>query len=177
MTLLAITGTPGTGKTSVSKELRSRGYSVIDMNEHIRSNGLLGELDASRDTHEVDLDSLNDSLQDYRDSPELYLMDSHLSHFMDCSGIIVLRCEPEVLAKRLESRGYGCEKVLENVQSEVLDVILCEATDTDIPVFEVDCSHNDVSVTADSIEEILKGKSDDYLPGKTDWSQEMDRWF
>jgi len=177
MTLLAITGTPGTGKTSVSKELRSRGYSVIDMNEHICSNGLLGELDASRDTHEVDLDSLNDSLQDYRDSPELYLMDSHLSHFMDCSGIIVLRCEPEVLAKRLESRGYGCEKVLENVQSEVLDVILCEATDTDIPVFEVDCSHNDVSVTADSIEEILKGKSDDYLPGKTDWSQEMDRWF
>jgi adenylate kinase len=104
-------------------------------------------------------------------------MDSHLSHFMDCSGIIVLRCEPEVLAKRLESRGYSCEKVLENVQSEVLDVILCEATDTDIPVFEVDCSHNDVSVTADSIEEILKGKTDDYLPGKTDWSQEMDRWF
>ena len=177
MTLLAITGTPGTGKTSVSKELRSRGYSVIDMNEHIRSNGLLGGLDASRDTHEVDLDSLNDSLQDYRDSPELYLMDSHLSHFMDCSGIIVLRCEPEVLAKRLESRGYSCEKVLENVQSEVLDVILCEATDTDIPVFEVDCSHSDVSVTADSIEEILKGKTDDYLPGKTDWSQEMDRWF
>lgn len=62
MTLFAITGTPGTGKTSVSKELRSRGYSVIDMNEHIRSNGLLGELDASRDTHEVDLDRLNDSL-------------------------------------------------------------------------------------------------------------------
>ncbi len=63
MTLFAITGTPGTGKTSVSAELRSRGYDVIDMNEHIRANGLLGELDPKRDTHEVDLDALNDSLQ------------------------------------------------------------------------------------------------------------------
>jgi len=177
MTLFAITGTPGTGKTSVSRELRSRGYEVIDMNDHIRSHGLLGELDVGRDTHEVDLDLLNDSLQEYRDSDRLYLMDSHLSHFMDCSGIIVLRCNPDILAKRLESRGYSQEKVRENVQSEVLDVILCEATESDIPVFEVDCSSGDASVSADSVEEILKGESDDYLPGKTDWSSEMDKWF
>jgi adenylate kinase len=177
MTLYAITGTPGTGKTSVSSELRSRGYRVIDINEHIRAHGLLGDLDEARDTHEVDLDLLNDSLEGYRASDDLFLMDSHLSHFMDCSGIIVLRCSPEVLAARLEARGYGCSKVLENVQSEVLDVILCEATDTNIPVFEVDCTGGDPSVSADSIEKILKGESDDYLPGKTDWSMEMDRWF
>ncbi len=177
MTLFAITGTPGTGKTSVSAELRSRGYDVIDMNAHIRSHGLLGELDKERDTHEVDLEDLNDSLQAYREDDELHLMDSHLSHFMDCSGIVVLRCDPNILSKRLEARGYSCEKVLENVQSEVLDVILCEAMDSDIPVYEVDCSKGDVSDSADSIEEILKGEFDNYLPGKTDWSQEMDRWF
>lgn len=177
MTLFAITGTPGTGKTSVSEELRSRGYSVIDMNVHIREHGLLGELDALRDTHEVDLDDLNDSLQGYRDSDDLYLMDSHLSHFMDCSGIIVLRCRPEVLAARLEARGYGCAKVLENVQSEVLDVILCEAIESDIPVYEIDCSEGSASVSADSVEKILKGETTDYMPGKTDWSGEMDRWF
>jgi adenylate kinase len=177
MTLYAITGTPGTGKTSVSQELRSRGYDVIDMNVHIREHGLLGELDVPRDTHEVDLDDLNDSLQTYRDSEKLYLMDSHLSHFMDCSGIIVLRCRPDVLAERLKARGYGCGKVLENVQSEVLDVILCEATESDIPVYEVDCSAGDVADSADSIEQILKGQTADYLPGRTDWSEEMDRWF
>jgi len=177
MTLYAITGTPGTGKTSVSAELRSRGYNVIDMNAHIREHGLLGDLDISRDTHEVDLDDLNDSLQEFRDSENLFLMDSHLSHFMDCSGIIVLRCRPGVLADRLKARGYSCEKVLENVQSEVLDVILCEATESDIPVYEVDCSAGDVSDSADSIEKILKGNTADYLPGKTDWSEEMDRWF
>ncbi len=177
MTLFAMTGTPGTGKTSVSNELRSRGYEVIDMNDHIRSHGLLGDLDPSRDTHEVDLDSLNDSLEEYRQSDRNYLMDSHLSHFMDCSMIIVIRCHPDVLAERLRARGYPCEKILENVQSEVLDVILCEATDTDIPVYEVDSTDGDVSVLADSIEQILNGDSSDYLPGKTDWSQEMDKWF
>ncbi len=63
MTLFAITGTPGTGKTSISKELRSRGYSVIDMNEHIREHGLLRQFDEERNTYEVDLDELNDSLE------------------------------------------------------------------------------------------------------------------
>ena len=177
MTLYALTGTPGTGKTSLSAELRSRGYNVIDGKEHIRSHGLMGELDKERDTHEVDLDDLNDSLQEYRDSDELFILDSHLSHFMDSSGIIVLRCDPNILAERLRSRGYGDQKVLENVQSEILDVILCEATESDIPVWEVDCSHDSIAESADSIEQILKGESDDYLPGKTDWSSEMDKWF
>ncbi len=177
MTLFAITGTPGTGKTSVSEELRKRGYTVIDMNRHIREHGLLGDLDAKRDTHEVDLDALNDSLEEYRKAEGIVLMDSHLSHFMDCSGIIVIRCKPDVLAHRLEARGYSCEKVLENVQSEVLDVILCEATESDIPVYEVDSTDGDVTDLANSIEKILKGDSTDYLPGKTDWSEEMDKWF
>jgi len=177
MTLYALTGTPGTGKSSLSAELRSRGYNVIDGKEHIRSHGLIGELDKERDTHEVDLDDLNDSLQEYRDSGELFILDSHLSHFMDCSGIIVLRCDPNILAERLRARGYGDQKVLENVQSEILDVILCEATESDIPVWEIDCSHDSIAESADSIEQILKGKSDDYIPGKTDWSSEMDKWF
>ena len=177
MTLYAITGTPGTGKSSVSAELRSRGYDVIDMNAHIREHGLLGKLDVARDTHEVDLEALNDSLDGIRAEDGIHFMDSHLSHFMDCRGIIVLRCRPSVLAKRLEARGYGPEKVRENVQSEILDVILCEATESDIPVFEVDCSDCDVSDSADAIEKIVKGESEDYLPGKTDWSEEMEEWF
>lgn len=177
MTLYALTGTPGTGKTSVSEELRRRGFDVIDMNEHIRAHGLLGELDAERDTREVDLDLLNDSLEQYRADDAVHLMDSHLSHFMDCRAIVVFRCAPSVLAERLEARGYGEAKVRENVQSEVLDVILCEATESDIPVYEVDCTSCGIAESADAVERILKGETEDYLPGKTDWSEEMDRWF
>ena len=85
--------------------------------------------------------------------------------------------EADVLAKRLEARGYGPDKVRENVQAEVLDVILCEATESEIPVYEVDCTSSSVSESADSVEKILNGDVSDYLPGKTDWSGEMDRWF
>ena len=177
MTLYALTGTPGTGKSSVSEELRSRGYDVVDVKRFIIEQGLMGELDEARDTHEVDLDLLNDALGPFRSSDDLVILDSHLSHFMDSHGIIVLRCAPDVLAKRLEARGYGPDKVRENVQAEVLDVILCEAAESDIPVFEVDCTSCSVSESADAVEQIVKGDGADYLPGKTDWSAEMDRWF
>lgn len=177
MVLYALTGTPGTGKSTLSAELRARGHEVVDGKSFIRDNGLLGEYDADRDTYEVDLEALNDALEPLRADPSTYLMDSHLSHFMDSSGIIVLRCAPEVLAMRLRSRGYSEAKVRENVQAEILDEILCEATETDIPVGEVDCTGMSVAETADAVEQILKGDVSDYLPGKTDWSEEMDRWF
>lgn len=66
MAVIAITGTPGVGKTSVSAELRKRGYEVVDINEHLRSHGLLGEKDVPRDTYNVDMDALNASLEEYR---------------------------------------------------------------------------------------------------------------
>lgn len=177
MVLYALTGTPGTGKSSVSEELRSRGYDVVDGKRFIIEQGLMGEFDEARDTHEVDLDLLNDALEPFRESGDIVVLDSHLSHFMDSHGIIVLRCAPDILAKRLEARGYGPEKVRENVQAEVLDVILCEATESEIPVYEVDCTSSSISESADSVEKILNGDVSDYLPGKTDWSGEMDRWF
>ncbi len=175
--LVAITGTPGTGKTSVAAEIRSRGYEVVDLGKHIREHGLLGELDEARDTHEVDLDLLNDSLEEYRSREGVVFMEGHLSHFMDCGNIVVLRCHPDVLAERLRARGYSEEKVRENVQSEVLDVILCEATDSDIPVHEVDCTSASIEDTADEILSIASGEGEGRLPGSVDWSSEMERWF
>jgi adenylate kinase len=177
MPLIAITGTPGVGKTSISEELRSRGYSVVDINKHLRENGLLGEKDVSRDTFEVDLDSLNDSMAGYIQSEDTIFMDSHLSHFLDCHVIVVLRCKPSVLAERLRSRGYSDSKVRENVQAEILDIILCESLDTDIPVYEVDCTSGGPENAADSIVDIINGGGNDLSPGKTDWSEEMSEWF
>ncbi|MDR0888191.1 MAG: adenylate kinase family protein [Candidatus Methanoplasma sp.] len=177
MALIAITGTPGTGKTSLSEELRKRGHKVLDINEHIRSHGLLGEKDEDRDTFAVDVDGLNESLEEFRGSDEIIFLDSHLSHCVDSRAIIVLRCHPDELADRLVARGYGGSKVTENVQAEILDVILCEASESDIPVFEIDCTSCDVSDTADATEDIANGNTDKYLPGNVSWLGEFDKWF
>ena len=177
MPLIAITGTPGTGKTSVSVELGRRGYKVLDGNSHMRDHGLLGMKDEGRDTYEVDLDKLNDSLAEFAESDEIIFLDSHLAHMVDCSTIVVLRCSPKVLADRLTRRGYSQEKVTENVQAEILDVILCEAVESDIHVFELDCSDTDVSGTVDAIVDIIGGGGADPLPGTTGWTGEMEEWF
>lgn len=174
--LVAISGTPGVGKTSVSAELRARGYTVIDANEHLRSHGLLGERDESRDTYNVDMEAFNSSLEEYRRTGDLVFIDSHLSHQCDCSHIVVLRCHPDVLAERLRARGYSEAKVRENVQAEILDVILCESVDTDIPVSEIDCTAKNVSIVANLILESVNG-GDSCRPGSVDWSQGMNEWF
>lgn len=177
MALIALTGTPGTGKTSVSAELRGRGYEVVDIHAHLKANDLLREKDEARDTYEVDIDGLDMSLNEFREHDTPVFLDSHLSHYVDCSTIIVLRCEPHVLANRLRARGYGPEKVKENVQAEILDIILCEAVDSGIPVFEIDCTSGTPQGVADGIEQIIKGNGDGFAPGHTDWTEEMDEWF
>lgn len=177
MVLYALTGTPGTGKSALSEELRRRGMEVVDGKGFITDNGLLGRYDEARDTYEVDLDALNEALDGFREVDHPVVLDSHLSHFMDSRGIIVLRCSPDILAGRLLARGYDEAKVRENVQAEILDEILVEALETDIPVGELDTTAAGLSETADAAENIIKGGFADYPPGAVDWTSEMERWF
>ncbi|MCL1811088.1 MAG: adenylate kinase family protein [Methanomassiliicoccaceae archaeon] len=174
--LIAITGTPGTGKTKLAEELRARGYEVLDMNKHIRENGLLEEKDEIRDTYCVDVDSLDLSLEGYRTQGTV-LMEGHISHCVGCDMVIVLRCSPGILAERLRERGYSESKVAENVQAEVLDVILCESSEAGVPVCEIDSSENEVEAVADMAEDMIKGNIDKYRPGNIDWTGELEKWF
>ena len=169
----AITGTPGTGKSAVARELRGRGYDVLDMTSFIKDNGLREEYDAERDTYAVDVERLNDALSGMDDC----IFEGHLAHFMDVDGIVVLRCSPGILAGRLRDRGYSESKVRETVEAELLDVILCESVDSGIPTFAVDTSSAPVGDTASSIEDIMKGNGDLYPPDSVSWAEEMDQWF
>ena len=173
MMRVAITGTPGTGKTSVSALLRERGHDVLDMTQYIKDNGLREEYDAERDTYDVDVERLNDCLADY----DNIIFEGHLAHFMDVDSVIVLRCRPDVMKGRLEARGYSEEKVRENIQAEVLDVILFEAVESGIPTFSVDTSHGIVERTADEIEDVMKGDVIGHMPEDISWAEEMDKWF
>ncbi|MCL2509544.1 MAG: adenylate kinase family protein [Methanomassiliicoccaceae archaeon] len=174
--MIAITGTPGTGKTRLAAELRERGYEVLDINEHVRKNGMLEERDEARDTYCVDMDALDLSLEAYRER-SLIFIEGHFSHSVGCDMVIVLRCSPDVLAERLKERGYPLGKITENVQAEILDVILCEAAELDVPVCELDSTFDSVNAMADKTEEMIKGNTDKYRPGNVDWMGEVEKWF
>ena len=174
--LVAITGTPGVGKSTVSAVLRER-YEVIDIHSFAEENGLFEGFDEEAGSYDVDVDRLSDSLQDWK-CDDIVFMDGHLSHFVDCDAIVVMRCSPGVIAERLRARAYDEAKVREHVQAEILDVILCESADSGTDrVYEIDCTALSPSEAAGMIEDIITGNIDGVPPGSVDWSKEMEEWF
>jgi adenylate kinase len=157
-TRVAVTGTPGTGK-STATELLEGEYDVIHLNELIKGDDALWtERDADRDTLVADLDAVRERLGDWSG-----VLDSHLAHRFDVDRVVVLRCRPETIETRLREREESdataeentepdeppralarkarenaepdepsralARKARENAESEALDVILSEAVE------------------------------------------------
>ena len=52
--VIALTGTPGTGKTSVAKILGKKGFVIIELNSEIKNCSLYGSYDRKRKTYVAD---------------------------------------------------------------------------------------------------------------------------
>jgi adenylate kinase len=173
---VAISGTPGTGKSSVGIELARRGRKVLELSEFVETHLMKGRKDRARDTFEVDVDALDELLKREHSGQEMIYV-GHLSHFLTVDLIIVLRCRPSALKTRLEGRGYSKKKIAENMEAEGCDVILVEAMESAIPACEIDTTALDVDQVADAVEEILGGERKKYEPGHVDWSEEVLGWY
>jgi len=172
--LIALTGTPGTGKTSVGRLLEARGYAVLDLDTIARDYGLITGRDDARQTDEVDVEALRERI---RIPAKLAFLKSHYSHLMDVNIAIVLRCRPSVLRDRLRARGWSEEKVRENIEAEAIDVITQEATRRIPFVYEIDTSEQSASETTAQVLAILQGKTNGHEPGTIDWTSEVLSWY
>lgn len=161
--IIALTGTPGTGKTSVAKELE--GFETIDLTEFVKQK----ELGEQQDEFEVDLDAMVESLEEEIDLEEDIVIDGHLSHHFPADFCVVLRCNPEELRERLSERDYPEQKIEENVESEILDVLLGEAVNNQSNIIEVDTTARDAEDVAKEIENRIKKKDTGY--GEIDWTE------
>jgi adenylate kinase len=169
----ALTGTPGVGKSTIALLLQQEGWAVLEVGDLARKEGLLLELDAERDSYDVDLDGLDEITCAM---PGDVVLVGHLSHLLQVDLVIVLRCQPRVLVERLQVRHYSADKVAENVEAEALDVILVESIESGAEVCEVDTTARTPEEAASSVLEILRGERRKYLPGHLDWSQEALGW-
>ncbi len=168
----ALTGTPGVGKTTVSKVLKEQGYEVLDLNEFIKENGLWDEEDEYRGCLEVDLELLREN---YREKDSDHdIVEGHLSHHLPVAHTVVLRCAPPELRDRMEKKGWNEKKIEENVEAEVLDSILIEAVDSSDEVYELDTTDKKPEEVARCIMDILEGDLSDegHRPGSIDWTEE-----
>ncbi|RXK49068.1 adenylate kinase family protein [Halorientalis pallida] len=154
---VAVTGTPGTGKTTATERVES-GLDLVHLNEVIREEGLATGRDEERDSLVADLDAVADRLSDRDD----LLLDSHLAHRLDVDRVVVLRCHPGELERRLTERGEPTAKAEENAESEALDVILAESVDRhgEDSVYEIDATDRDPEAVAGEIERVIDGDRD-----------------
>jgi adenylate kinase len=151
---VAVTGTPGTGKTTAT-DLVESDLDVVHLNEVVETEGLYSEVDEDRDSLVADLDAVREWLGD-RDDVQV---ESHLAHHLDADRVVVLRCHPEQLERRLLERGEHESKARENAESEALDVILAAAVERHSRdrVYEIDTTDRDPGAVAQKIEAVIAG--------------------
>ncbi len=178
---VALTGTPGTGKTRIAEALQEGGWHVVELGDLAKASGAVVGRDEERQTDEVDVDLLVDALEVALtgiDVPKALLV-GHLAHLMPCDVVIVLRTSPAVLRERLESRGWPPEKVQENVEAEAVGVVLVESMELEppLPVYEIDTSRATVSDSARLVAATIEGASEGMEAGWVDWSEEVMGWY
>ena len=172
---LALTGTPGTGKTAVAEKLVKRGHIVLDLNGLVKEHGLIIEMDEDRDTAVADIDAVTRFLEKEFSGTEDLVLEGHWSHKVQVTGAVVLRCDPRILEKRLLERGYADTKVKENVEAELVDVILIEAVEGlgKDRVAEIDTTGTGVGKVAEAVEKVVNGDFNRYKVGSVDWSGQL----
>lgn len=163
--MCGITGTPGTGKSAVGNELLTRGYQVIHLTATV--GPYVTGVDDARDSQIIDVDRWAAEF-----APVDGFVEGHIAHLLPCDRIVVLRCRPDELKKRLSHRKYRPEKIQENADAEALDVCLVETVGNFEPsqILELDTTGRDVSSCADMIEGFFNGT----VPadfGHLDWSE------
>ena len=119
---LALTGTPGTGKSTVASLLSDAGFEVFTVESLAEENDLKGELDSADSALVIDTDALHEALLEPWQTMPLgpVVVDGHLSHHLPCDAVVVVRCSPDILEVRLANRGYPSEKIQSNCEWELI---------------------------------------------------------
>ena len=146
--IIFISGTPCTGKTTVSEKLSQElNWELVKINDLAISNNLVLGIDENKGYKIIDIDALNKTLSYIISSSENLIVEGHLSHL--CRGadkLIILRCRPEIL---------------ENLEAEALGV--CSAESLEIyknNVYELDVSNLSINDTVSILLDFIDGKKE-----------------
>ena len=164
---IVITGTPGVGKHTITKEIaRIKNWNITDITEVAKKFDCIEE---NEGINEVDVSKLAAHLEGT--ITENSLVVGHLAPYVvnkeDTNVVIVLRRNPYSLISIYEERNYPNSKIKENLGSEILGVI---AFDT-IKKFQEKAIQLDVSqrTISETVEEVIKIISRNKKTEEVDW--------
>ncbi|XP_066272094.1 adenylate kinase isoenzyme 6-like [Branchiostoma lanceolatum] len=130
---ILITGTPGTGKSILGKELAVRtGLQYVNIGDLAKENNFFEDWDEERECHVLDEDRVMDELE-LQMSSGGNIVDYHSCEMFPerwFDIVFVMRTNNTVLYDRLKNRGYSDKKIQENVQCEIFQTLLEEARES-----------------------------------------------
>lgn len=160
-----ITGTPGTGKTSLATLIAERlgdGAKHVNVGEVAQQSKCYEGRDEELDTNILDEDKLLDILetvfQEAEDDNISCVADFHVCEIFPerwFDLVLVLRTRTEVLYDRLQARGYNDKKRDENMQSEIMQVILDEARESYDPAIVHEVPSNTLEDMESNVQRVL----------------------
>ena len=158
MKVIIVTGTPGTGKTTLAKNSAfGLNFLYLDVNRLISKSKLSEGYDKKRKTRIVDVDKLrkflifkiknfqNENNKKKNSQRKFFgiIIDSHLSHYLPNKYVdlcIVTKCDIKELSKRLKKKRFHKEKIKENMQAEIFGICHNEALERKHNVIVIDTS-------------------------------------
>ena len=158
--MLAVSGTPGTGKTTVCDVLEVLGWQVLSLEDLASEHGCLEEVDANDGAAPIDIHRLAEAWEAPKNGR--HVVDGHLAHFLDVDGVVLLRCPPTSLRERLQQRGYSEAKIRANVEWEMTSGHWAELLEFEIdpPIIEF----NTASMSIEALAEAIVAWCNDGLP-------------
>ena len=102
---------------------------LIDLNAFARKNKLFLKEKGAFGENVVNVERMEKLLAASLKKQESFVVEGHLAceFGVPADAVVVLRCDPRVLKKRLEERKYPVEKIRENVLAELLDYCLIKS--------------------------------------------------
>jgi len=176
---VALSGTPGTGKTSVVTILKNQGYTVVHLHRFAKEHHCVAGKDRKRNTQLIDMVKLEKAIKKHYPGEALVFFDGHIGHLLrSMEKVILLRCHPKVLELRLLKKKWNAKKRRENIEAEILDVILCEAVQwhASEDIFEIDTTKRTAKDVAAIIVRLVHKNfqpTRTYRVGQIDWSEEI----
>lgn len=174
--VVAVSGTPGTGKSIFSRTLARRlGAQLVDLNALIKKKKIY-RLDADG-TKIANLRRMREEFaRIMKTSRGSIIVEGLLAHFLQknyLTHVVVLRTRPKVLERRLQKRKYSGRKLRENVEAEALDLILWEAVHAHgiDKVYEIDTTRRKAPAAVKLFLDALDNKVS-LRPGKVSWLEE-----
>lgn len=160
---IIITGTPGTGKSSHAELLQEKlgeSMKVISINEFAKEHDCFCGYDEERKSQIVDEDKVVDAIEDsLKDGG--YIIDWHVCDIFPedlIDLVIVLRTDNTVLYDRLQSRGYADNKLEENIDAEIMQVILDDAREAYEEEVIIELASNTIEDLESNVDRIIQWK-------------------